>query len=941
MSVSFNASASPEPTVLGLTDVTVVSDDSGKYTPGTAGNKIYNIDNIKGDVVVDAVVRIISGQTWATITTFGTSDTNWTDTSSVSGIYDTDWRYTRIVYNFTSAPQNVKVYTSDSGWDNMVPTTPNGGNAVTFDGADGIGKIVFNRLDIRELYIYQNAELRTGSVSLIPDYENLLVSYRYEDESTDLPACEYQWQVSSDGQGFDDIVEETTNTITLSPDYIGKYFRCAVTPLISQYPGRGTTAYSEAWGPYKGYTESDVISLVNEMKSLSSGSACDPMAYDTIINNDAYSLIIEIDPEDYNALIYHYSDPQQKDKDVIRRLTEYICSVGSDAYEDETDVNTHINIALALELLKNSESSQSTVRILNKYIDYFDLSNLIVKDEFEAISDKDAIYKNMYADVTGDIDNFYDSITRHTIFNFIKNASEASDVSALFKKCDNIIGIDTTAWLLLDEPDSVSEMLVGKIYTDYQVLAKDFETFVTEATKIENDNLSIQKFTSFVSEDFEGEVLSIGTGSFLVTSDEASGNKYLNVYSDTGNANWNLTGINIVADNTVFDFRVKPSKDSWFGIILVGGNWEAELSTSISSDSWKYYRIFLNSANSQTADDMEIKYYVSDDGINYTQKQMSFTQKSIAGSKDYPIQLFRFTNACVDDLEFYKNANAVLGKAEISEDFETLTASYYYEDGANPQSMNNNYIWQVSHDGVVFEDIDGEVNKMITLDSSYTGKHIRCVVTPVISKYPGYGVADITPAVVYRGYTRAQTEAVLQELNSFGADYHSIFTENADMLQIDLDEYNTLVYNNPSAPGGADSIVLSELSKLFAAEIPYGDLNDVASGFNRAVAVQLLKASDSADETSRVMNKYIDYFDVNSLSIKNAFDSLTDKMPVYSKMYGCLFTDADSVKNAIIECTIKHIVEAPSYIYYDISKEGFHQILQIFDLYRNRFARRY
>ena len=63
MSVSFNASASPEPTVLGLTDVTVVSDDSGKYTPGTAGNKIYNIDNIKGDVVVDAVVRIISGQT--------------------------------------------------------------------------------------------------------------------------------------------------------------------------------------------------------------------------------------------------------------------------------------------------------------------------------------------------------------------------------------------------------------------------------------------------------------------------------------------------------------------------------------------------------------------------------------------------------------------------------------------------------------------------------------------------------------------------------------------------------------------------------------------------------------------------------------------------------------------------------------------------------------
>ena len=148
-----------------------------------------------------------------------------------------------------------------------------------------------------------------------------------------------------------------------------------------------------------------------------------------------------------------------------------------------------------------------------------------------------------------------------------------------------------------------------------------------------------------------------------------------------------------VADEMVIDFRLKEVpgtgwskvtaifERSWNGLVtecIFDGNMAGY------NSGWTYYRLYIDSDQATSLDDVEFKVYKSVDGLSWAQATSKrFIKKDNASastdtSRFSSLNQLRFTNAYVDDIKIYKCGTAPEAKDAKVVIGENINASYNF-----------------------------------------------------------------------------------------------------------------------------------------------------------------------------------------------------------------------------------------------------------------------
>lgn len=255
------------------------------------------------------------------------------------------------------------------------------------------------------------------------------------------------------------------------------------------------------------------------------------------------------------------------------------------------------------------------------------------------------------------------------------------------------------------------------------------------------------EYKKFAEADFD---TTINLGTLTSDSDKIvaeNGNKYLTASG--------FYSLDYARKNVIIDLKAQYDGSGYnFGEIQTrdggtGNTWERTTSVRFVNTGWYYFRIVYDFENS------EIKTYRSQNGWGDLQEFGMTTSfgKDSTGAYASGMQMIKFVRLNVDDIMIYQNGTMPTAAVSVINNGKRFSAAYDYYDAEGDAQAGVKYQWQVSDDGITFTDIADATEQTYEAASAYSGKYIRCGVTPISSRYPSEGVQAYSNAVEYKEYT--------------------------------------------------------------------------------------------------------------------------------------------------------------------------------------------
>ena len=226
-----------------------------------------------------------------------------------------------------------------------------------------------------------------------------------------------------------------------------------------------------------------------------------------------------------------------------------------------------------------------------------------------------------------------------------------------------------------------------------------------------------------------------------------NGNKYL-----TSTSFYSLTG-GPAKKTVVIDMRARSTNGNYSNLMVRDSNtataYNRAISVEFKDSAWKYYRFIYNFETHTT------ESYSSPTGWGDLRKFSPKVKWATDNDSAYAADMssVKFNVIDVDELKIYQYGSAPTAAATVKRNGSTLSAEYTYSDAEGDAQAGVKYQWQMSDDGITFTDIADATEQTYEAASAYSGKYIRCGVTPISSRYPSEGVQAYSNAVEYKEYT--------------------------------------------------------------------------------------------------------------------------------------------------------------------------------------------
>ncbi len=208
----------------------------------------------------------------------------------------------------------------------------------------------------------------------------------------------------------------------------------------------------------------------------------------------------------------------------------------------------------------------------------------------------------------------------------------------------------------------------------------------------------------------------------------------------------------IFKDKVVVDFRAKiseNSKQSTIGFALREVEYPKQVSVYITNghllSQWRYYRAVIDF----TAGD--IKMYTSDEGFETLGllSETAYRTNISTACDEYGmvgVDRIQFLECDLDDFSFYTGGSApvLMEKPTLYRDGTDIKLLYSYYDSEYDEENSTEIRWQISDDGVVFENNENEYEQSYRLSAFDMHKYIRAIIIPKSVRYPETGNEYVT-----------------------------------------------------------------------------------------------------------------------------------------------------------------------------------------------------